>query len=191
MLAASNNAELRSTGDVQNVAAAADVDSQNELVDLSDLVRCFGQRVQRLCFSLTGEASESVDLAQDVFVIAIEKRQSFRGDSSVETWLLGIAVRVCRNWNRRRAIRRRAFGMFAMSRDDAATDTSVQIARREEILQGLQAIDFKSREALVLRYFEDRKIEELQVILNLSRAGVDQRLSRARRKLATWLEGQR
>ena len=157
--------------------------------DLEQLVRMHGSRVQRFCIAMTGDRDEALDLAQDVFVVAIERKASFRGDSSVETWLLGIAVRVCRSWNRRRAIGRRVFGLFAMLRDEVAGDTSRCVDQRDEIALGLGEMDVKSREVLVLRYFEGREVEEMAKILKLSRGGVDQRLTRARRKLADWLEG--
>lgn len=189
VLAASIDANLEADGDARGVTVGGAGCAVDELSDLGELVRVYGQRVQRFCGSMTGDRDEALDLAQDVFVVAIERRASFRGASSVETWLLGIAVRVCRSWIRRRAVRRRVLGLFASSQAEVVSGLTAFVDENDEIARGLQAMDVKSREVLVLRYFEGREVDELTEILKLSRGGVDQRLSRARRKLGDWLEG--
>lgn len=62
-------------------------------------VRAF---LRRAC----GDAAEADDLAQDTFITAWETIGRFRGDSSVRSWLIGIAWRKLqgarRSWFRRR-----------------------------------------------------------------------------------------
>ncbi|XZE53947.1 RNA polymerase sigma factor [Planctomycetaceae bacterium SH139] len=182
---APNDADLATAGEL---ACAAD--DAVTLDDLPQLLDRYGSRVQRFCYSMIGNQDDALDLAQDVFVIAIERRRSFRGGSSVETWLLGIAVRICRNWIRRQAIRHRVLGLFGRSQSSTLADPTEKAARSDEIERGLGLLDVRSREVLVLRYFEGREVEELAEILQLTRSAVDQRLSRARRKLADWLSEQ-
>lgn len=45
------------------------------------------------------------DAAQDVFVIAHRRLREFRGDSTVKTWLTGIALRVAKDYRRSQARR--------------------------------------------------------------------------------------
>ena len=45
------------------------------------------------------------DAAQDVFVIAYRRRAEFRGDSTLRTWLTGIALRVAKDYRRSRSRR--------------------------------------------------------------------------------------
>jgi RNA polymerase sigma-70 factor (ECF subfamily) len=47
------------------------------------------------------------ELAQDVFVVAHRRRDEFRGESSMKTWLSGIAFHLVLNWRRSRKRRRR------------------------------------------------------------------------------------
>lgn len=53
---------------------------------------------------LTGTAAAAEDLVQEVFLAAWLARDSFRGDSKLHSWLLGIAVRRWRDHCRRHQI---------------------------------------------------------------------------------------
>lgn len=66
-------------------------------------VRAF---LRRAC----GDPSEAEDLAQETFILAWEKIGAFRGDSSVRSWLCGIA------WRKLMTARR---GWFRMRKRDA------------------------------------------------------------------------
>jgi RNA polymerase sigma-70 factor, ECF subfamily len=157
---------------------------------LEELVAGHGLRVQHFCGRMTNWHADAMDLAQDVFVVAIERQGTFRGDSSVETWLLGIAVRVCRKWIRREAIRRRVFGWMVTQSDSTGPDPAKACDAKDQVSMGLQSLDVQHREVLVLRYMENRDIEQIATVLKISRQSVDQRLTRARRKLGEWLERQ-
>ena len=152
------------------------------------LVNQHGQRVQQFCGRMTNWHADAADLAQDVFVIAIEQQAAFRCESKVETWLLGIAVRLCRRWTRRQALRKRIFGWLSLERSDVGPDTTTDFETTDQILTGLQSLSSKYREILVLRYMENRDIEDVAAIVQISRQAADQRLTRARQQLATWLE---
>lgn len=55
---------------------------------------CYG-RVLHLCQRMLGSRALAEELAQDTYLKAFEKRASFRGESSVATWVLSIAHRLC------------------------------------------------------------------------------------------------
>ena len=59
-------------------------------------------RVFRLCYRLSnGDASRAEDFAQETFVRAFERLNTFRGDAALATWLHSIAVSVALNGMRR------------------------------------------------------------------------------------------
>lgn len=45
------------------------------------------------------------ELTQDVFMVALTRRSAFREESSIKTWLRGIAFHLVLNWRRRRRTR--------------------------------------------------------------------------------------
>ena len=60
-----------------------------------ELYRAHAGRLYNLVFRMVGSAQEAEDLLQDVFLNAYRKLGSFRGDSSLGTWLYRLAVNQC------------------------------------------------------------------------------------------------
>ena len=53
--------------------------------------------VYQLCYRFVGNHEDASDLSQDVFLRAYRGLRSFRGQSSLATWLYRIGVNVCLN----------------------------------------------------------------------------------------------
>ena len=51
----------------------------------------------QLCYRFVGNHEDASDLSQDVFLRAYRGLRSFRGRSSLATWLYRIGVNVCLN----------------------------------------------------------------------------------------------
>lgn len=145
-------------------------------------------RLRRLAHRLLGWRASGHDLddvVQDCLLAAWRHRATFRGDAALSTWLVRIALRTVQTHARRRAVRQRLFGWWFVEptapANDAADD---RLVRTRTALQRLAHAD---REVLVLRYLEQRSIDECAALLACSRAALDARLSRARRRLRALL----
>src|SRR3954467_11872570 len=55
------------------------------------------RNVYQLCYRFVGNQEDAADLAQDVFVRAYRGLKTFKGQSSLGTWLYRIGVNVCLN----------------------------------------------------------------------------------------------
>src|SRR6478672_5420431 len=53
--------------------------------------------VYQLCYRFVGNHEDASDLSQDVFIRAFRGLRTFRGHSSLSTWLYRIGVNVCLN----------------------------------------------------------------------------------------------
>src|SRR5437762_3167250 len=53
--------------------------------------------VYQLCYRFVGNHEDASDLSQDVFLRAFRGLRSFRGGSSLKTWLYRIGVNLCLN----------------------------------------------------------------------------------------------
>lgn len=153
---------------------------------LEQVIEKYGGRIERLCRRLLDDHADSSDIAQDVFVIAIEKASSFRGDASLGTWLTSIAIRLCRRWTRRQMMKGRV--MFWLQPNDRTSSAVSEIDTKDAIERGLAAIPARDREVLVLRYIDQLETAEVAEILDIRINTLEQRLSRARRRLAQWIE---
>src|SRR4029077_11506358 len=74
---------------------AACLDGRPGAFDL--IVERHRRPVYQLCYRFVGNHEDASDLAQDVFLRAFRGLRSFRGQSSLATWLYRIATNVCLN----------------------------------------------------------------------------------------------
>ena len=64
-------------------------------------IRQYQSKLYGIAFGITLDREESLDIVQDVFLIVYQKIHTFRGESSLSTWLHRITVNMCLNWKRR------------------------------------------------------------------------------------------
>lgn len=74
---------------------------------LEDWMRTYGTAILRTCFVILSDAREAEDAMQDTFLRAWRAMDTFeqRNGASVKTWLMRIAINVCRDYQRKRWFR--------------------------------------------------------------------------------------
>jgi RNA polymerase sigma-70 factor (ECF subfamily) len=151
--------------------------------------------VRRLVHRLLGWPGDGAavdDVVQEVLLAAWRHRASFRGEARVTTWLVRIALRKVQNHVRWRRVRRRLLRPFDGSHDPVAAPGACPVEAADEVRAvhaAMAALPHGDREVLVLRYLEDRPIEEIAALLGCARNAAEQRLSRARARLRGVLAG--
>lgn len=129
--------------------------------------------------------SSADDLAQDVFVTAFRNIRGFRGDSSFETWLRGIATNHLRNFIRKR--REECIG--GSEELQALLDVEPRPAESggpslDALRDCLLRIDGPSRELLDERYVKGRSVRELASGSGKGYSALTMQLHRLRELLA-------
>ena len=107
-------------------------------------------------------------------------------------WLATIALNKCRDWHRRRAVRR--FFAFALPLDDGSREVpedralpDAEVEDRAEVRRVVAAIaelPAALREPLVLRTVDDLSQAETAAVLGITEKAVVTRVRRARAKLS-------
>src|SRR5437763_12269204 len=69
----------------------------------TEIFRRYHAKVSSWCFRFVRNRSAALDLAQEVFFKAYRHKHSFRGDSSLSTWLFAITRNHCLSSIRKRA----------------------------------------------------------------------------------------
>ena len=132
------------------------------------------------------------DVVQEVFLAAWIKRDQFRGDAAVATWLSRIAINKTRHDARQRATWRRVVeGFTALVSNRPPTDPSPQETITDEqatLRAGIHRLKQTDREIIVLRYLEEKTPDEIARMTGIKRNTVDARLSRARQRLKIILQ---
>ena len=72
-------------------------ETENTVYDIETLIREYGNDVLRTAYSFVRDREAAKDLFQETFIKANYNLDKFRGDSSIKTWLIGIAVNVCKD----------------------------------------------------------------------------------------------
>ena len=67
---------------------------------LENLMEQYGDEIKRFCTLQLRDRFQAEDAAQDTFVKAWKALDTFRNESSQKTWLMHIAVNVCRDYQR-------------------------------------------------------------------------------------------
>jgi RNA polymerase sigma-70 factor, ECF subfamily len=155
------------------------------------LVREHQRRIYRVLFLLVRDSDAADTLTQECFLRAYLKRGSFRGESSVETWLLHIAVNLARDYlrNRRAGFWRRLVGLDQGSGslpavrfpDPHSTPEQVLLARKEleAVWQVVADLSPQQRTIFLLRFGEEMELPEIAKVVGLRVGSVKTHLFRA------------
>ncbi len=151
------------------------------------IVQRYEPYLSQLAYRLTGWSADSADVVQETLVVAWSKLSTFRGDSSLKTWLTGIAVRVARGHQRSETRWRRWLGMdrgVPAGTELTPGDRLASAERQQHVHRALRRLSAGDREVIVLRYLESMSIAKMAEALGVRRNAVDTRLHRAKARLA-------
>jgi RNA polymerase sigma-70 factor (ECF subfamily) len=151
------------------------------------LVERYQDRLYNAVYRLVGSAEDARDLLQDTFVKAYENLGTFRGGSSLYTWLFRIAVNTSLSHRRKRKWLQVGSGGDgddpAPAPDAAAQDPSDRLVAAETealVQQALDSLDDDHRTVVVLRDIQHCDYHEIAEILEVPTGTVKSRLHRAR-----------
>jgi RNA polymerase sigma-70 factor (ECF subfamily) len=151
-------------------------------VDLQELIEAHGDRLLRCAYLLCGNETEAQDLVQETFLQALKSAHRFRGDSAVYTWLHGILRNLCH-----RHLRLQKRLVFEEELTERFQPGSVNKSDRDfcsaTLAQALQKLSPEHREVVVLRYYENLKIQEIAAQTGVAQGTVKSRLYYAARCL--------
>ena len=163
------------------------------------LVQKYSPRVFATARRYTRRESEVEDVAQEVWLKAFEKLNSFRGEAPFEHWLMRLAVRTCYDFLRgHRRNRELAFSDLTgpeadwLERFVAQPENTAETADAAKLLVGrvLEKLSPPARLVITLLEIEDRSVREIAQLTGWSVPLVKVRAFRARaemRKILTKL----
>ena len=134
---------------------------------------------------MLGHSAEAEDIGQETFIRFYRALETFRGDSSVGTYLTRIAINLSLNELKRR--KRRNLVFAANSEEEmmkaAAPADNPEREASEIVHQGLRRLEPKFRSVVVLRLLQGFTTRETADILGLPIGTVLSRLQRAQKKM--------
>jgi RNA polymerase sigma-70 factor (ECF subfamily) len=157
--------------------------------EFDDLVREHQARIYRVLWCELRDDEAAANLTQDCFLKAYRGRAEFRGDASVQTWLVRIAINLARDHqrNRRQGFWRRMLGSSESGlatdlAEDGAPQADRALIAREQLQRTMDAVKTLSPQQQTvfrLRFIEELSLEEVAGTMGVEVGTVKSHLSRA------------
>lgn len=160
------------------------------------LVRRHKNSLYSFCRRYIGDADDALDVLQDAFVAAWLGLSRYDERRSFAVWLRTISLNKCRDFSRRRAVRRLFLARFEREQagkpipfpGDAAADPDSE--RLDRLEQEIAALAPVYKEALLLTTLSGLSHREAARELGVSAKAIEMRVYRAKQKLAARMEDQ-
>jgi RNA polymerase sigma-70 factor, ECF subfamily len=183
------------TGDAELVRRALARDE----TALRAIMQANNRRLYRLARGILRNDGEAEDVVQEAYVRAFTHLESFRGDSSLSTWLSRIAMNEALGRLRRRrpSVELDSLPQGALEAEiiqfplSAAADPEKSMAQREiqhVVEHAIDELPEAFRLVFITRVIEGMNVEETAEILSLKPETVKSRLHRARHMLRDIVE---
>jgi RNA polymerase sigma-70 factor, ECF subfamily len=159
-------------------------------LEFSSIVQAHRPQIFRFLLSSTRDADLAETLTQECFLKAYRNWGGFRGESSVMTWLMRIAINLEKDhWRNRRLQFWRHTQTNSVDMDEASDwlpsgerSAEQQILAREQVghvWKAVEGLSPRQRRVFLLRYVEDMELSEIALATGLSEGTVKAHLSRA------------
>jgi RNA polymerase sigma-70 factor (ECF subfamily) len=157
------------------------------------LVEKYQNMVFTVALRIVKHREDAEEVAQDTFIKAYQKLNTFQGGSKLSTWLYSIAYNTAISRTRKKTYDEQDIDDLG---DHAAIATSNseqlnalnQDEQKRYLTQALAKLPEQDAAVLTLYYLEEQSVEEVSDITGLSRSNVKVKLHRSRQKLQIELE---
>lgn len=173
-------------------------DMQNDLFervpeyDIETLIRQYGNDVLRTAYMYVKDVHTAEDIFQEVFIKVNQKLSTFEGNSSIKTWIIRITINTCKDYLKS-AWNRRVVPMMEYQEDAIISETDYDDVEKrdtkEMIKKTVLSLPSKYKDIVLCVYYHEMTITEAAKTLKIAEGTAKSRLSRARLRLKSILEG--
>lgn len=162
-----------------------------DVAAFGELVKRYESKVAATVIGMLGDCEEADDVGQETFIRFYHALKTFRGDSSIGTYVTRIAINLSLNELKRRERQRLFFTKVDPERENeepAAESYAEHFEEKEILSRALETLPPKFRAVVELRLAEGYSTEETAEILQIPVGTVLSRLQRAQKKLRVILQ---
>lgn len=147
----------------------------------SVLVKRHQDAVYRTCYRILGSKEDAEDAAQEAFIRAYKKLDSFQGRSAFKTWMLRLAINVSLNEHARR--REAPLKDMLPEPTLGPEDQAIKSEAASRLHEALRLVQSNHRAAVVLHDLEGLTYEESAASLGVPEGTVKSWVHRGRKRL--------
>lgn len=158
----------------------------------SFLVEKYQKMVYTLALKLMKKPAEAEEMAQDTFIKAFQKIDSYEGKSKFSTWLYSITYNACISELRKRRIEFRSLDDRQISDEDEQRmhDYYRENKKKDQekyLNLALEKLPEDDQVLVTLYYFENQSMDEISVITGLTVSNIKVKIHRARKRMQLFL----
>jgi RNA polymerase sigma-70 factor (ECF subfamily) len=175
----------------QDDLALAERCRQGELGAFEELYRAHSGRLYSVALRMVGNTADAEDLLQEIFLSAHRKLESFRGESTLGTWLYRLAVNLCLDYLRSRT--GRASHLTDPLDDEPALPEAAgrgladRTISRMDLERALTQLPLGCRTAFVLHDVEGLEHREIGEVMGIAEGTSKSQVHKARLRLRNLL----
>ncbi len=177
--------------DQPDLKAIAEGDAQA----FAKLVDMHKNLVFTVALRMVKNKEEAEEVAQDTFIKVFKSLKKFKGECKLSTWIYRIAYNTCLDSIKKHKRMQGAVPVSALTGMElAVVNTALTALEHKEksvvIEKCMQQLSAKDAGLVTLFYFEEKKLSEMAVLLDVAENTVKVQLFRARARLAKLLKEQ-
>jgi RNA polymerase sigma-70 factor (ECF subfamily) len=146
------------------------------------LCECYYNSMAAVAYSVLGDHHLAEDAAQETFARALKSLAQLKTDDKFAPWLAQICRNVAMDMARTKA------RYVPAEHPEQLEDKPASLSDDPLVLQALRSLSVSDRELIVLRYYNALSQKEMSALLGLSSSAVNNRLLRAKQKIAAFLQ---
>lgn len=146
------------------------------------------------CYSFLNHREDAEDVAQEVFIYAVKSIKTFRGDSTLSTWLYKLSMNKSLDFIRARKRQKRGSGLLRQMDNEEMSRLNVSDAshphakmedeeKRQILYAAIDRLPDRQKQAVTLSKFEGLNQEQVAEIMDTTVSSVESLLVRGKKKL--------
>lgn len=149
-----------------------------------DIFETYSLYVYRTALFMTGSDAIADDITQDTFLKVFRFYEAYNPEKPLKPWIYKIAMNVTRDAMKKRALQRTVAVDFDLLTNDENVESGLlQEESRLAIIKAINMLSLKSKEVIVLRFFNDMSLREIAESLKIPVGTCKSRLNEAMKQL--------
>lgn len=157
---------------------------ENRVDKLTAYIRENQDKFYKLAYNYVRDKELAFDVIQDAIVKALNKIESLRQIEYMQTWFYRILINECLTNIKKNKIQ----GTFINIEDYDISYLDKDISQSMDVYNAVNQLNEKLRTVIILRFFENMKIEEIARVINTNVNTVKSRLYKGLKELKLYVE---
>ena len=163
--------------EIQLIEAATDGDIES----FGELCRRYYPAMAAIAYAVLSDHQLAEDAAQESFARALLNLKNLKNKDRIAPWLAAICKNVAKDMLAAKARQKSTAGLSQVA------ETGNMDENDHEIRRAIEQLPESAKELVVLRYYDGLSYEQISSVLGISKASINGRLTRAKRKMADYL----